>query len=221
MSVNVATVFVLPTAAQPLADVKRQAVVDHVLAAARRYVLQRGLDATMDQIAGAAEVSRRTLFRLFGTREHLLAAAFNEGMAWYGRELPTYGGDWELWLRATCDVTHEINSVIGPGFFELSSKSDLPLELVETERNRRASYHRHAVTISTTLWQARGGSGGPPTGLDSAVAAHISPYFTAAVTIEGGESWLTASTLAFEAIVAALELQLAAGHGARERVVLP
>lgn len=213
--------FALPTATQPLADVKRQAVVDHILAAARRYVLQSGLDATMDQIAEAAKVSRRTLFRLFGTREHLLASAFNEGMAWYGRELPTYNGDWESWLRTTCNVTHEINSVIGPGFFELSSKSDLPLELIETERSRRASYHRHAVTISTTLWRARGGSGPPPTGLVSAVAAHISPYFTAAVTIEGGESWHAASTLAFEAIVAALGLYLSAGHAALEGAVLP
>jgi AcrR family transcriptional regulator len=213
--------FILPTATQPLADVKRQAVVDHILAAARRHVLQRGLDATMDQIADAAKVSRRTLFRLFGTREHLLAAAFNEGMAWYGRELPTYSGDWESWLRTTCNVTHEINSVIGPGFFELSSKSDLPLELVETERSRRESYHGHAVTISTTLWRARGGGGVPPAGLVAAVAAHISPYFTAAVTIEGGESWHAASMLAFEAIVAALGLHLSAGHAAIEGGVLP
>jgi hypothetical protein len=124
-------------------------------------------------------------------------------------------------LRTTCNVTHEINSVIGPGFFELSSKSDLPLELVETERSRRESYHGHAVTIGTTLWRARGGGGVPPAGLVAAVAAHISPYFTAAVTIEGGESWHAASTLAFEAIVAALGLHLSAGHAAIEGGVLP
>ncbi len=142
-------------------------------------------------------------------------------MAWYGRELPTYGGDWESWLRATCDVTHEINSVIGPGFFELSAKSELPQELLDTERSRRESYHRHAVTISSTLWRASGGSGIPTTTLISAVAAHISPYFTAAVTIEGGESWQAASTLAFEAIVAALELHLSTSPVAMESGVLP
>ncbi|MDT5174509.1 MAG: hypothetical protein QOG37_1760, partial [Mycobacterium sp.] len=37
-----------------LIEVKRRAVVDHVLAATRKLVLASGLDVTMDQIAEAA-----------------------------------------------------------------------------------------------------------------------------------------------------------------------
>jgi AcrR family transcriptional regulator len=64
-----------------LADVKRDAANEHILTAARRWVLANGLDATMDQLGVAAGVSRRTLFRLFGTRDQLLASAFAAGMA--------------------------------------------------------------------------------------------------------------------------------------------
>ncbi len=82
-----------------LAEAKRHAASEHILTASRQWVLANGLDATMEQLAVAAGVSRRTLFRLFGTRERLLASAFAAGMAEYQQELPVYEGDPDEWLR--------------------------------------------------------------------------------------------------------------------------
>ena len=191
--------------ASSLVDAKRQAVVDHVVNATRRHVMVNGLDATMDELADAGGVSRRTLFRLFGTRERLIAAAFDAGMADYNEELPPYEGDPDRWLRATCEVVHRMNSLVGPGFFELSSRPDLPPELAATERKRRRRFRAAMTHIADELWQATGGTGKTPAPLVAAVSAHLSAHFTAAVMTDAGQNWQLASDLACRAISGALD----------------
>ena len=73
---------------RPFAEAKRQAAMEHVLTATRRLAVARGLDITMDQIAAAAGVSRRTLFRLFDSRERLIGVVFAAGMANYNTTCP-------------------------------------------------------------------------------------------------------------------------------------
>jgi AcrR family transcriptional regulator len=196
---------VIETASQPLADAKREATVKHVLTATRRWVLANGLEATMEELAGAAGVSRRTVFRLFGTRDELLVAAFSAGMAEYQSELPGYDGDLNSWLRATCDATHRMNTAVGPGFWELTSRLDLPPGLAETEIRRRRKFRETMGAISRVLWRSHSGKDDPPDELLTAVSAHLSPHFTAAVETDVGRGWEVASHLAFEAIVLTLE----------------
>jgi AcrR family transcriptional regulator len=191
--------------AAALAEVKRQAVIDHVLAAARTYVLANGIDATMDQLALATGVSRRTLFRHFSSREKLLAAAFEAGMANYRLQLPLYDGDLTSWLRATCESAHRMNATIGPGFFDLASRSDLPPDLREVEAQRRSAFREAMTEIAQTLWTASGRRGRVSRTLKGAVTAHLSPHFTAALMIDAGEPWNAAADLAYGAILAALE----------------
>ncbi len=190
---------------RPLAEAKRAAAADHVLAATRRLVIGSGLDVTMDALAEVSGVSRRTLFRMFGTREALIAAAFDAGMAGYGRKLPEFDGDLNGWLRATCAEAHRMNSVIGPGFFELASRTDLPPDLARSERRRRSDFRAMAVRTAETAWRAAGRDGAPPPELIDTVGAHLSPHFTAAATVEGGRDWRTAAELAYAAILAALQ----------------
>lgn len=185
-----------------LGEVKRVAVIDHILAAARHLVLSAGLNATMDQIAEESGVSRRTLFRHFATRERLLAAAFDAGMAGYRDGLPVYDGDLEGWLRQSCQAAHRMNSTIGPGFFELASRTDLAPDLVDVENRRRHEFRAAAAQIASTLWTALGADGPVPHVLDNAVAAHLSPFFTAATTIDADHDWQTAADLAYAAILA-------------------
>ncbi|CAN5555888.1 hypothetical protein BH09ACT7_BH09ACT7_44920 [soil metagenome] len=188
-----------------LAEVKRQAVIDHVLSAARTYVLANGIDATMDQLAEATGVSRRTLFRHFSTREKLLAAAFEAGMANYRLQLPSYDGDLTRWLRATCESAHRMNATIGPGFFDLASRTDLPPDLAAVEERRRSAFRDAMTEIAQTLWTASGHRGRAPRAVNGTVTAHLSPHFTAALMIDAGESWNTAADLAYAAILAAVE----------------
>lgn len=192
--------------ANPVAEAKRQAGIDHVLQSARRFVMANGLDATMDQLAEATGVSRRTLFRQFTSREKLLAAAFEAGMVDYRHQLPSYGGDLRGWLRDTCDAAHRMNAVIGPGFFELTSRSDLPTDLADVERRRRREFRDAMTDIARTTWTAAGHRGRAPKSLIGTITAHLSPHFTAALVIDAGERWETAAELAYTAIVTALEV---------------
>jgi AcrR family transcriptional regulator len=187
-----------------LAELKRQAAVDHILAAARRLVLTRGLDVTMDDLAEASGASRRTLFRHFTSRDRLLAAAFDAGIVEYRRQLPDYSGDLESWLRNTCDIAHRMNATIGPGFFELASRQDLAPELAAAEVKRLHEFRGAMTDISGALWRGTGRDGRPPRSLHAAVCAHLSPHFTAALTIDTGESWQAAADLAYAAIMSAL-----------------
>jgi AcrR family transcriptional regulator len=184
-----------------LAEAKRDAVNDHILTASRHWVLANGLDATMEQLAVAAGVSRRTLFRLFGTREQLLASAFAAGMAEYQHELPVYAGDRDDWLRATCEAAHRMNMPAGPGFWELTSRPDLPPDLAATEQERRRRIRETMGTITSLLWRSSGGAGDPPEELVATVGAHLSPHFTAAVQVDLGASCQAASAMAYDSIM--------------------
>ena len=52
---------------------------ERVLDAAEVVLAEVGVTATMDEIAVAAGIGRRTLFRYFPTREQLIAAAIARG----------------------------------------------------------------------------------------------------------------------------------------------
>lgn len=202
-----------PTTSTTLAQAKRQAAVDHILASVRRLVLSNGLDVTMDQLAEVSGVSRRTLFRHFATRERLLAAAFEAGMSGYRQQLPEFDGAPQAWLRATCDAAHRMNATIGRGFFELASRTDLPPELAAAERRRLREFRGATTGIAQVLWRSAGADGEPPQTLNTAITAHLSPHFTAALIVDVGDDWRSAAKLAYTAIAAALDLALGQRDG--------
>lgn len=204
--------------ATSLVEAKRQEAVDKVLDATRILVGTKGLDVTMDEIAEAAGVSRRTLFRYFDTREKLVAAALLSGLRRYGEQLPVLdvergldgpSPEWEAWLEALCEAAHRMNARYGQGFWELATRADLPPEIAAAERQRRTARRGAMARITRGLWFAAGGVGDPPTELAEVVGAHLSPHFTAAVVTDVGAPWRRASELARAAIAAALERALA------------
>jgi AcrR family transcriptional regulator len=193
------------TATPTIADAKRQATVDVILAAARRLLLARGLDVTMDDIAEEAGVSRRTLFRHFESRERLIAESLEAGIQLYGELLPSFEGGWETWLRGVCDAAHEMQAGYGPGYWELTSRTDLPPEIAAVEGRRRTRRHEAMARIAGKLWREAGGDGDPPAMVVATVGAHLSARFTAAVLHDVGQSWRTAADLAYAAIADVLE----------------
>jgi AcrR family transcriptional regulator len=83
--------------------------------ATRNLLMANGLDVTMDDIAEAAGVSRRTLFRHFESRERLVAESLEAGIQLYGESLPPFEGDWKTWLRQLCDAAAQDAGRIRPG----------------------------------------------------------------------------------------------------------
>ncbi len=195
-------------AAGTLADAKRQATVDQILVATMQLVMDRGLDITMDEIAEAVGVGRRTLFRHFDTRENLLAQAVEGGVQRYGEHLPPFEGEWRTWLRALCDAAHRMQSAYGPGYWELTSRSDLAADIAAVEERRRTRRKTMMTRVANKLWREAGGSDAAPDHVRASVGAHLSARFTAAVTVDAGESWQVAADLAFAAISAAIESAL-------------
>jgi AcrR family transcriptional regulator len=167
--------------------------------------MARGLDVTMDEIAEAAGVGRRTLFRHFESRERLIADAFDDGVQRYGERLPTFEGDWRTWLRGLCDEAHRMQAGYGAGYWELISRTDLPKEIVAVERRRRTRRRRAMTRIAHQLWHEVGGRGEPPANVVAVVGAHLSARFTAAVTNDVGQPWTVAADLAYAAISDLLE----------------
>jgi AcrR family transcriptional regulator len=190
---------VVPT----LADEKRQATLARILRSARLFVADHGLDVTVEEIAEAAGLSRRTLFRHFPTRDQLVAAAISAGLERYGELLPSYsGGDWQTWLGELCRAVHRMNDSCGPGFWELATRHDLPPELSAIEQERRRARREVMTALATTLWSAASGPGRPPQTVKTVVYIHLSPYFTAAVKDDAGHDWQRAARLAMSAIEA-------------------
>lgn len=191
----------------PLADAKRHAATAHVLREARAFVIAHGLDVTMDQIAETAGVSRSTLFRMFGSRDQVIAEAFAAAFDDYGRTLSGTEAvtDVEAWLRATCEAAHHMNARYGPGYWELTSRTDLPTALAALEHKRRTSSSQLMAGLAEKLWRAHVGTGPVPEALTVAVTAHLSAHFTAAVMSDTGQPWQVASELAREAITAVLQ----------------
>lgn len=183
---------------------KRQATVEVVERAACELLLREGLDITMDDIAAASGVSRRTLFRHFESREGLLASAFERGIRRYGARLPDMTGDWQAALEDLCDATHRMQASYGPGYWDLLHRRDLPPELEAVEARRRTRRRRAMGHLAAELVRLAGGSGDPPAALAVAVATFLSARFTAAVVRDAGETWQVASRLAFEGIAAAM-----------------
>jgi AcrR family transcriptional regulator len=192
--------------AAPLADAKRQAATLHVLTAARHFVVANGLDVTMDQISEAAGVSRTTLFRLFGSRDQLIADSFAAAFDDYGSELPAHDSKVDVtdWLRSICDATHRMNARFGPGYWELTSRPDLSEPLAALERARLKRSRATMAEIADHLWREQTGEDKAPATLTTTVAAHLSAHFTAAVLTDVGESWRVASDLAYEGITCVL-----------------
>jgi AcrR family transcriptional regulator len=177
---------------------KQQVTVDALIDAARRGMIEHGLDVTVDDIAALAGVGRRTVFRHFPTREDLLREALAESFTRYVRALPDYsGGDWLAWLTDVALVSHQTVARAGRLLWDLRTRR-LPSRLVEP----RDRFQRVLGDIAETLWQAAGGEGAAPRELRQAVAAHLSPMFTQAVLLDADGTPELAAELATDAIAA-------------------
>jgi len=165
-----------------LADEQREVAQGRILRAAGVALAARGLAATVDDVAEAAGVSRRTIFRHFATREALFVTVIRAGIRRYAEQIPAppAGDDLRGWLPELLAVTHRLNARNGRVFWDLVGvrAADLSADLAMVAAECRDSRNRFAAGVTELLWRARGGAGQPPRWLVDAVAVQLSGFTT-------------------------------------------
>lgn len=163
-----------------LADEQRSLVRTRILRAARRVLAERGLDARVEDVASAAGVSRRTVFRYFPTREVLVAAAVDASLHSYAEHVPRppKDGHVDQWLRDVLVAAHRLNVRNGRIYWDLALQPDLDGALGEISTQRRAARRAFVDDVTRTAWKLAGGRRHPPAWLADAFAVHLSAFTT-------------------------------------------
>jgi AcrR family transcriptional regulator len=168
--------------APSLIDEQRGLAQARILRAAGVALAARGLAATIDDVAEAAGISRRTIFRHFATRDALFVAVIRAGVRRYAEQIPAPPADDDLrdWLVELLEVTHRLNASNGRVFWDLVGvrAEDLSADLALVAQECRDSRNRFAATVAELMWRARGGPGVPPRWLVDAVAVQLSGFTT-------------------------------------------
>ena len=200
--------------ASSLADEQREVARQRILHAAGAALAARGLTATVDDVAEAAGISRRTIFRHFATRDALFVEVIRAGVRRYAEQLPAPPdppGDLRPWLAELLAVTHRLNARNGRVFWDLVGvrAEDLSPELAAAAAECRDSRNRFASTVTEFLWQARGRQDAPPRWLTDAVAVQLSGFTTQSLAGDLNRSPDQVAAVSAQVIEAALAAALA------------
>jgi AcrR family transcriptional regulator len=142
-----------------------------------------GFGVTVDEIADAAGVSRRTVFRHFPTHDDLIAAGVAEVFAAYDRLMPELpkSGDLYSWMKQVAVALHELNArVVGKAFWDL--RESRPGITPEQARARRFGY---AEQVAQSAWRLsnerrprKTAQRRPPLWVVDAFCLQLSPFAT-------------------------------------------
>jgi AcrR family transcriptional regulator len=195
-------------ASPTLVGEQREVARQRILRAAGAALAARGLTATVDDVAAAAGVSRRTIFRHFATRDALFVEVIRAGVRRYAEQLPAppAGGDLRAWLAELLAVTHRLNARNGRVFWDLVgvAAEDLSPDLAAAAAECRDSRNRFAATVTEFLWHDRGGPAAPPQWLTDAVAVQLSGFTTQSLAGDLGRSPDQVAAVSAHVIEAAL-----------------
>src|SRR5436309_990485 len=104
-----------------LAEEQRLVARTRIERAAASVLRAKGLAATVEEVASAAGVSVRTVFRHYGTRDHMIVTALRGQLREYRDTLPRPAEDAELsvWLHELMAEIHRLNADLGHAYWEL------------------------------------------------------------------------------------------------------
>lgn len=164
-----------------LLDNPKSLVRLRVLRATRPLLAERGLSVSMEDIAEAAGVSRRSLFRHFNSRDELVAEALESVIQIYQEGLgDALSGERNLdeWLTEVVSTLYRAHRDAGRGMWELTSATDAQLAppLAAVNRERRATRRQLTGAIARAAWRHGGGRGRCPTVVIDTVALVISTF---------------------------------------------
>jgi len=140
-----------------------------------------GLDATVDEVAEAAGVSRRTVFRHFATHGELFAAAIAEGIQVLEARMPgppPPGDDIEKWLIDTAVTMHELyRELVGRAFWDIHiERPGTPPEVVSALSDVPSFRRRYVTRLAAAAWEPLGGKGLPPEWVVDAFVLQLSGF---------------------------------------------
>ena len=173
----------------------------------------RGLAATVDDVAEAAGISRRTIFRHFATRDALFVTVIRAGIRRYAEQIPApaAGDDLHGWLPDLLAVTHRLNARNGRVFWDLVGvrAADLSADLAMVAAGAGTAATPVRSLVTELMWRARGGTGPPPPWLVDAVAVQLSGFTTQSLGGDLGRTPEQVAHVSARVIEAALASALA------------
>jgi AcrR family transcriptional regulator len=166
-----------PGSRPSLGEETRALTRTRIVRGAAAALASRGFDATVDDIAAAAGVSRRTVFRHFATHEEVVTEAVAEIMADYERRMPgppAPGQSLEAWLNETAVTVHRLNvGLMGKAFWDMNA--DRPGISAEENERMRLGF---AAQLARYAWRGSHGKGQPPPWVVDAFALQLSGFTT-------------------------------------------
>ncbi len=166
-----------------LGDDMRAVAVTRIVHGAMEALANQGLDATVDDVAAAAGVSRRTVFRHFPTQAQLFVAAIGAVKGIYDENLPesTHPQEpIEEWLRLIATTYHELNSrYVGRAFWDVViQRPGVAAEVLDAINDVAQARYEYAKRVATSSWRTAGGTGRPPAWVVDAFSLHMSAFAT-------------------------------------------
>jgi len=160
-----------------LGEETRALVRGRIVRGAAAALAMHGFAATTDDIATAAGVGRRTVFRHFATHEAVVEAAVSEITSELEREIPKApapGVELQAWVEETAITMHDLNTrLIGNAFWDMNVERPGYSPALRDERRRR-----YSTAAAQGAWGLAGGNGRPPSWVVDAFALQLSGFAT-------------------------------------------
>lgn len=175
--------------AASLADEKRQLTETRILRAAVAAMARHGFATTVDEIAGLAGVSARTIYRYFGTHDELIAAGIREGLSAAGQPisgLPSVKEDLDGWIDRIALEAHVRNAtIIGAAFWDVLGPNPSESKEIEAARAlRRPARVEWMNYLAGVAWTIAGGKGEPPPSVVTTFALALSAFTSHALAAD-------------------------------------
>jgi AcrR family transcriptional regulator len=144
-------------------------------------VASSGLDATIEEVAEAAGVSRRTVFRHFPSHGELIAASIHQGLSVVGTHIPeppAPGTDIQQWLCDTVVLLHTVvRQLLGRAFWDIHvDRPGTPNEVIAAIEDIALQRKHFAGELASCAWIALGGDGDVPGWVVDAFLLHASGF---------------------------------------------
>jgi AcrR family transcriptional regulator len=149
------------TQVEGLRERKRRAARESIAATARQLFAERGFDAvTVSQVAAAAEVSEKTVFNYFPTKEDLAFAGREEGVARLVADLterPPGSSILDVFRALTSTV---LDAFVAPGDESLLTVAKIMRNSPALQQRLTVGWEAGAAAIATAVAETSGAADG-------------------------------------------------------------